>query len=129
MSLSFDDSLEEGEIHNSHLPPIENKIESVGMKTKLAQNKAKAPKKKGKGKYKKNKGRLKKQKTEEGVKVYKSKKRNKRQAPKAPKKEICKFYLDNRCTFENCRFSHDLKTLPCKFYHVLGWCRHNETCR
>ena len=62
------------------------------------------------------------------VQTVKSTKLSERKFPET-KKMICKFYLDNRCTFENCRFSHDLKLLPCKYYHVLGHCNHGDDCR
>ncbi|KRH93443.1 Polyadenylation factor I complex, subunit, Yth1 (CPSF subunit) [Pseudoloma neurophilia] len=36
---------------------------------------------------------------------------------------ICKFYLSNSCTRgENCTFSHDLRKIPCRSFHLRKNC-------
>lgn len=37
--------------------------------------------------------------------------------------EICKFYLSGNCHKQNCIFSHDLASYPCKFYHISMNCQ------
>ncbi len=37
--------------------------------------------------------------------------------------------MENRCTFEKCKFSHDLKSVPCKYFHAKHMCTHGEQCR
>lgn len=42
---------------------------------------------------------------------------------------ICKFFLTNSCTKGNkCTYSHDMKGLPCKFFHALGYCDKGNEC-
>lgn len=44
--------------------------------------------------------------------------------------EICKYYLGNSCSKGNkCTFSHNLKSVPCKFYHALGYCDKGNRCQ
>jgi hypothetical protein len=42
--------------------------------------------------------------------------------------EICKFYLSGNCHKQNCVFSHDLASYPCKFYHISMNCQKLLTC-
>eukprot|EP00043_Microstomoeca_roanoka_P009460 m.89755 g.89755 ORF g.89755 m.89755 type:complete len:893 (-) comp14591_c0_seq6:387-3065(-) len=40
---------------------------------------------------------------------------------------ICKYYLKGSCTREHCFYSHDLKSVPCKFFQS-GWCVNGSAC-
>ncbi len=48
---------------------------------------------------------------------------------KSQSQTICKFFLTNSCTKGNkCTYSHDMKGLPCKFFHALGYCDKGNEC-
>ncbi|KAL3895890.1 MAG: hypothetical protein SGPRY_013402 [Prymnesium sp.] len=44
--------------------------------------------------------------------------------------EACKFFVAGQCAKgSECLFSHDLKSVPCRRYHLDGRCREGEDCR
>lgn len=45
------------------------------------------------------------------------------------KREVCRYFMENKCTFDPCKFSHDLKSFPCKHFNVVGRCTHGCGCR
>lgn len=47
------------------------------------------------------------------------------------KNELCKFFLAGSCTKteEQCKFSHNKKMFPCRFFHLFGTCHNaDDTC-
>ncbi|KAL9643105.1 hypothetical protein ABK040_003905 [Willaertia magna] len=52
------------------------------------------------------------------------------QQPKITKpKDLCKFYLTGSCyKGENCPFSHDKSSFPCKFFHLYNSCTKGNLC-
>jgi len=42
-------------------------------------------------------------------------------------KTPCKYFMQGRCFRSDCWFSHDLSSIPCKFY-AAGWCQYENSC-
>ena len=44
------------------------------------------------------------------------------------KSQLCRFYIVNACTNENCQFSHDKSKFQCKYLYITGKCEKNSRC-
>eukprot|EP00049_Salpingoeca_infusionum_P023547 m.12694 g.12694 ORF g.12694 m.12694 type:complete len:739 (-) comp5857_c0_seq1:168-2384(-) len=48
-------------------------------------------------------------------------------APDVMKTQVCKFYMQGQCKRLDCWYSHDVSSMPCRYFE-RGWCRAGESC-